>query len=80
MAVSAIVLESGGDEDQAIAALLHDAVEIQGGLTTLDTIRRLFGDRVANVVRECSDSETNDPNKKLPFSRRQTSQRKSNSG
>jgi (p)ppGpp synthase/HD superfamily hydrolase len=70
MAVSAIVLESGGDEDQAIAALLHDAVEDQGGLPTLDTIRRLFGDRVAGIVRECSDSETTDPEKKLPWHKR----------
>jgi (p)ppGpp synthase/HD superfamily hydrolase len=31
MAVCALVLEAGGDEDQAIAALLHDAVEDQGG-------------------------------------------------
>jgi len=67
MTVSAIVLESGGDEDQAIAALLHDAVEDQGGLPMLDTIRRLFGDRVANIVRECSDSETSDPDEKLPW-------------
>jgi len=39
MGVCALVLEAGGDEDQAIAALLHDAVEDQGGLTTLETIR-----------------------------------------
>jgi (p)ppGpp synthase/HD superfamily hydrolase len=58
MSVSAIVLEAGGDEDLAIAALLHDAVEDQGGQPTLQTIRRLFGDRVANVVAECSDSDT----------------------
>ena len=70
MAVAALVLESGGDEDQAIAALLHDAVEDQGGLPTLETIRHLFGDRVANTVRECSDSESSDPNDKLPWHRR----------
>jgi (p)ppGpp synthase/HD superfamily hydrolase len=57
MAVSALVLEAGGDEDLAIAALLHDAVEDQGGRPTLDTIRRMFGDRVANVVMECSDTD-----------------------
>jgi (p)ppGpp synthase/HD superfamily hydrolase len=39
LAVAAIVLEDGGDEDQAIAALLHDAVEDQGGRETLDAIR-----------------------------------------
>src|ERR1700730_4884149 len=57
MAVSAIVLEAGGDEDLAIAALLHDAVEDQGQAPTLETIRRMFGDRVANVVMECSDTD-----------------------
>lgn len=57
MAVAAIVLEAGGDEDLAIAALLHDAVEDQGGQPTLETIRRLFGDRVAGIVSECSDTD-----------------------
>jgi (p)ppGpp synthase/HD superfamily hydrolase len=57
MAVSALVLEAGGDEDLAIAALLHDAVEDQGGQPTLQTIRRMFGERVANVVMECSDTD-----------------------
>jgi (p)ppGpp synthase/HD superfamily hydrolase len=57
MAVSALVLEAGGDEDLAIAALLHDAVEDQGGAPTLQIIRRMFGDRVANVVMECSDTD-----------------------
>src|ERR1035437_5380757 len=64
MSVCALVLEAGGDEDQAIAALLHDAVEDQGGLPTLDTIRHLFGKRVANAVRECSDCESSDSNNK----------------
>jgi GTP pyrophosphokinase len=58
MGVSSIVLENGGDEDQAIAALLHDAVEDQGGLETLDKIQELFGDRVARIVKACSDSFT----------------------
>jgi (p)ppGpp synthase/HD superfamily hydrolase len=66
MSVSALVLENGGDEDQAIAALLHDAVEDQGGKPTLDTIRHLFGDRVADIVLECSDSDATDPAQKLP--------------
>ena len=57
MAVSALVLEAGGDEDLAIAALLHGAVEDQGGAPTLQIIRRMFGDRVANVVMECSDTD-----------------------
>jgi (p)ppGpp synthase/HD superfamily hydrolase len=70
MSVCALVLEAGGDEDQAIAALLHDAMEDQGGLATLDTIRHLFGKRVANVVESCSDSTASDPTKKLPWRER----------
>jgi (p)ppGpp synthase/HD superfamily hydrolase len=57
LAVAAIVLEDGGDEDEAIAALLHDAVEDQGGRPTLEEIRRLFGDRVAEIVEGCSDTD-----------------------
>lgn len=56
LAVAALVLEQGGDEDQAIAALLHDAVEDQGGLQMAERIRRLFGDRVADMVLACTDS------------------------
>ena len=58
MSVSALILENGGDEDQAIAGLLHDAVEDQGGIKTLEEIRSRFGDRVANIVEGCSDSYT----------------------
>lgn len=70
LAVTALVLENGGDEDQAIAALLHDAVEDQGGKPTLDTIRHLFGDRVADIVVECSDSDATEPAQKLPSAER----------
>jgi (p)ppGpp synthase/HD superfamily hydrolase len=56
MSVSALVLEDGGDEDEAIAGLLHDAVEDQGGEPTLAEIRRLFGDKVARIVHGCTDS------------------------
>lgn len=56
LAVTALVLEYGGDEDQAIAALLHDAVEDQGGLPTLEQIRARFGPQVAEIVLACSDS------------------------
>src|SRR5512136_2535718 len=56
--VAGMVLEQGGDEDTAIAALLHDAVEDQGGRQTLGEIRRRFGDRVAEIVEECSDAFT----------------------
>lgn len=55
LSVCALVLENGGDEDLAIAALLHDAVEDQGGEPTLQTIRQLFGDRVASIVDGLTD-------------------------
>ena len=55
LAVAGLVLEDGGDEDEAIAALLHDAAEDQGGTAVLDEIRERFGDRVAAIVRGCSD-------------------------
>jgi GTP pyrophosphokinase len=55
--VASIVIEAGGDEDEAIAALLHDAVEDQGGASTRETIRRRFGDRVAAIVDGCSDTD-----------------------
>jgi GTP pyrophosphokinase len=57
LAVTAIVLEYGGSEDEAIAALLHDAVEDQGGASTLALIRRLFGPEVASIVEGCSDTD-----------------------
>ena len=58
LAVTAIVLENGADEDEAIAALLHDAMEDQGGRPTLAEIGRRFGPRVAEIVEGCSDSDT----------------------
>jgi (p)ppGpp synthase/HD superfamily hydrolase len=58
-AVAATVLEYGGDEDMAIAALLHDAVEDQGGEPRLADIRNRFGARLADIVRACSDSVAN---------------------
>ena len=70
MRVCALVLEAGGDEDQAIAALLHDAVGDQGGLPTLETIAHLFGDRVAAAVEPYSDSTVSDRTKKLPWRER----------
>ena len=56
MAVSAIVIENGGSEDEAIAALLHDAVEDQGGTRRLEEIRLTFGENVAAIVAGCTDS------------------------
>jgi (p)ppGpp synthase/HD superfamily hydrolase len=44
LGVAGLVLEHGGSEDEAIAGLLHDAVEDQGGKPTLELIRREFGD------------------------------------
>jgi (p)ppGpp synthase/HD superfamily hydrolase len=60
MSASALVLENAGDEDQAIAALLHDAVEDQGGEATLRAIQQRFGNEVAAMVRDCSDSLPDD--------------------
>ena len=56
MAVASLVLENGGDEDEAIAALLHDAAEDQGGHATLEKIRQRFGARVAEIVDGCTDT------------------------
>ena len=56
MAVASLVLEAGGDEDMAIAALLHDVVEDCGGMPRLREIRRQFGLRVAKIVEGCTDS------------------------
>ena len=56
LAVAALALEHGADEDQAIAALLHDAVEDQGGLPTAERIRAQFGARVADLVLALSDA------------------------
>jgi len=70
IAVASTVLENGGDEDEAIAALLHDAVEDQGGRPRLEEIRRQFGQRVAEIVEGCSDSLAEDPTAKDPWSER----------
>jgi (p)ppGpp synthase/HD superfamily hydrolase len=73
MSVCALVLEAGGDEDEAIAALLQDAVEDRGGRSTLDTIRQMFGDRIADTVESCSDSMATNPDEKLPWRLRKDS-------
>ena len=56
MAVASLVIENGGDEDETIAALLHDAAEDQGGQPTLERIRKRFGPRVAEIVDGCTDT------------------------
>ena len=57
MAVCSLVLEAGGSENQGIAALLHDAVEDQGGAPMLNAIREEFGDEVADIVAGCTDTD-----------------------
>ena len=59
LAVTALVIEHGGDEDQAMAALLHDAIEDQGrGGRTRDEIEAKFGQRVVRIVEGCTDADT----------------------
>jgi (p)ppGpp synthase/HD superfamily hydrolase len=58
MGVASLVLEFGGDEDLAIAALLHDVVEDCGGAPMSKEVRRRFGPRVAKIVDGCTDSDT----------------------
>jgi (p)ppGpp synthase/HD superfamily hydrolase len=65
--VAGIALGYGADEDEAIAALLHDAVEDQGGARTREKIRRRFGDRVVEIIDGCTDTDQ-DP--KPPWRRR----------
>jgi (p)ppGpp synthase/HD superfamily hydrolase len=58
MGVAALVLEHGGNEDQAIAGLLHDGPEDQGGEKTLAEVRAMFGGAVASIVADCTDART----------------------
>jgi GTP pyrophosphokinase len=58
MGVASIVIDDGGSEDEAIAALLHDAPEDRGGRPRLDDIRARFGGAVAAIVEDCTDSWT----------------------
>ena len=67
LGVTAIAIEYGATEDEAIAALLHDAAEDGGGEQTLAYIRAQFGDAVADIVLGCSDSLVEDPEDKLPW-------------
>jgi (p)ppGpp synthase/HD superfamily hydrolase len=67
LGVTSIVIEEGGSEDQAIAALLHDAPEDAGGEDTLERIRSEFGEAVARIVEDCTDT-MEDP--KPPWRRR----------
>ena len=56
LGVSSIVLDDGGSEDEAIAGLLHDAAEDHGGRVRLEDIGSRFGDTVAKIVEDCTDS------------------------
>ena len=55
LSVSALVLEDGGSEEEAIAALLHDAIEDRGGKKTGNIIRNKFGDEIADIVEGCTE-------------------------
>ena len=57
LGTASIALEYGASEDEAIAALLHDAIEDQGGPTTREAIRHRFGDTVTAIVDGCTDSD-----------------------
>ena len=57
LAVAGLVINDGGSEVQAIAALLHDAVEDAGGPATHDEIEKNFGEDVARIVEQCSDTD-----------------------
>ena len=70
LGVSSLVLEAGGDEDLAIAGLLHDVAEDQGGEARLEDVRRRFGSRIANIVKACSDSLVEDPTQKEEYEAR----------
>jgi (p)ppGpp synthase/HD superfamily hydrolase len=70
MGVASLALEFGGDEDVAIAALLHDVVEDCGGAAMLKEVRRRFGARAAKIVDGCTDSDS-DP--KPPWRERKES-------
>ena len=70
LSVAGLVLESGGDEDLAIAGLLHDAVEDAEeipGEEMSDRIRSKFGDRVADIVDGCSDAKSSPGGNKPPW-------------
>ncbi|WP_094559303.1 HD domain-containing protein [Synechococcus sp. 8F6] len=71
MAVSAMVWEDGGTEDQAIAALLHDAIEDAG--QSHASIAERFGAVVADIVRDCTDTSADTaPGEKEPWLIRKT--------
>lgn len=70
MAVSGLVIELGGDSTQAVAGLLHDAVEDQGGIERLADVRERFGDEVAGLVLALSDAAPAEGERKGPWQER----------
>lgn len=64
LGVGSLVIDAGGSEEEAIAALLHDAAEDQGGEPRLRDIEREFGAGVAAIVAACSDSLVENPEDK----------------
>jgi (p)ppGpp synthase/HD superfamily hydrolase len=71
MAVASIALEFGATEDQAIAALLHDAIE-DGGIQYANIIKAQFGHHVHNLVQGCTDGTPDASGKKAPWLERKT--------
>ena len=63
--VASMVIHYGGDEEQVIAGVLHDTVEDQGGMQMAEAIREKFGDRVVEMVLDCSDA-TPEPGQAKP--------------
>jgi (p)ppGpp synthase/HD superfamily hydrolase len=57
LGVAALVMEDGGNEDEAIAALLHDAIEDQGGDATRQAIGHQFGTQVSAIIEGCTDTD-----------------------
>ena len=65
LSTAALVLEAGGDEDMAIAGLLHDTLEDREHTkVTYEELVKRFGERVAGIVRDCSDAEPAEGEKK----------------
>jgi GTP pyrophosphokinase len=71
MAVSAIALEFGATEDQAVAGLLHDAIE-DGGNKYANIIKAQFGEHIHNLVQGCTDGTPNQQGQKAPWLERKT--------
>lgn len=70
LGVASLALEFGATEDEAIAALLHDVAEDQGGFARLEDVQSRFGLEVARIVEACSDSLSSDPDQKAPWRER----------